>query len=440
MKPVHAKLIDETQSVCPVCLQVVDAQIIHEDGRVYMKKICPDHGPVTSYLWTDVEHYLWMTSFRLPFTQPQIRLPSEKGCPRDCGLCNLHMRHSTLVEIEVTHRCNLRCPVCFMAAGTTREDPSIDELEKMFYAIYEQCGPQVSIQLTGGEPTIRPDLPRIIQLAHRIGFEAVEINTNGVVISEKPGYLESLAEAGISGIYLQFDGLTAEPYHTLRGKDILANKLSTIEICRQAGVQVVLAATLIQGVNHDQIGKMLDFALQNVDVVAGLALQPAFTSGRFEIKQNVGYGMGDVIMQLSEQSKGIIQPKDMWPLGCSHPLCSCGTHLIKEGDVFVPVTRVITPEEYKRKFNTQSPQGSVFADIMANMHVDGRDGLSVIIMNYMDAMTIDLKRLKECSMTVTMKDGRLIPFCAYQLTDLYGHRLHPAWGEPMINEVAHAGR
>jgi len=417
---------------------VIDAQIVEQEGRVYMKTCCPDHGPITSYLWPDVEHYLWMTSFRLPFTQPQINIPSQKGCPRDCGLCSHHLRHSTLVEIEVTHRCNLHCPVCFMAAGTTREDPTMDELEMMFRAIYEQCGPRVSIQLTGGEPTIRTDLPEIIRLGRRIGFNAIEINTNGMLISEDPGYLETLVQAGISGIYLQFDGLTSEPYIKLRGRDILANKLATIEKCRQIGAQVVLAATITPGVNTDQIGKILDFALQNLDIIAGLALQPAFCSGRFEIEHNSGYSMGDVIQQLDEQSGGLIQPNEMWPLGCSHPLCSCGTHLIKEDNTFIPITRVITPEEYKRKFDAHSPQGSVFADIMANMHIDGREGLSVIVMNYMDVMTVDLKRLKECSMTVAMKDGRLIPFCAYQLTDLFGHRLYPAWGEQKNNEVAYA--
>ncbi len=438
MKPVHSKLLDHTQSVCPVCLRVIDAHIVDQDGRVYMRKSCPDHGPTTAYLWPDVDHYLWMTSFRLPFTLPKNHLLSDKGCPRDCGLCAYHLRHSTLVEIEVTHHCNLHCPVCFMAAGTTLVDPSLEELEMMFRAIYEKNGSLVGIQLTGGEPTLRHDLPEIIHIGRKIGFQAIEINTNGIEISKNPHYLKMLVDDGISGIYLQFDGLTPEPYLQLRGADILSNKFQVIEQCRRMGIQVVLAATLVWGVNHDQIGKMLDFALENMDVVVGLALQPAFSSGRFEIEQKKGFGMGDVIFLLSEQSGGLIQPQDLWPLGCSHPLCSCGAQLVKNGHKIEPVTRLITTQEYRERFDAHSPQGAVFADILAAKNMNARNSLSVIVMNYMDAMSLDLKRLKECSMTVTMKDGRLIPFCAYQLTDLYGHRLHPAWGEAITREVAHA--
>ena len=141
-----------------------------------------------------------------------------------------HLRHSTLVEIEVTERCNLRCPVCFMAAeaapaalktpsGIADQDPGIEALEAKYRAILEKSGPQTSIQITGGEPTVRQDLPEIVRLGLNMGLEAIEINTNGVVIANDYAFLEKLVLAGASGIYLQFDGLTSEVYQKIRGQN-----------------------------------------------------------------------------------------------------------------------------------------------------------------------------------------------------------------------------
>jgi uncharacterized radical SAM superfamily Fe-S cluster-containing enzyme len=301
-------------------------------------------------------------------------------------------------------------------------------LEAMFQASGRQAGFQTSIQLTGGEPTVRQDLPEIVRLGRQAGFSAIEVNTNGVVIGRDPAYLHALAEAGITGIYLQFDGLTGRVYEQVRGADLLADKLQAIANCRAEGVQVVLAMTIIWGVNHDQIGQVLEYALQNQDVVAGVALQPAFTSGRFDVPFEKRLTMGDVIFMLSEQSGGLIEPYDLWPLGTSHPLCSSATYIIEDQGEKVPLTRRITPEAYVQQFDPHSPQGSVFPDLAARLFPSVRSGLSVVVMNYMDALSMDLKRLKECSMTVTMEDGQLIPFCAYQASSSYGRRLYPVWG------------
>ncbi|MEL7567226.1 MAG: radical SAM protein [Dehalobacterium sp.] len=420
-------ILNETESVCPVCLKVIKAQVIVKDKGVYLKKECPDHGPATVYLWPDVEHYRWMNDFRMPFKRPKSHVPSEKGCPNDCGLCSSHLRHPTLVEIEVTHICNISCPVCFMAANAVETpvfiDPDMSTIESMYRNILAKTGSQTSIQLTGGEPTTRKNLPEIVRLGRSIGFPAIEVNTNGLVIARDPGYLERLAEAGISGIYLQFDGLNRSVYKKIRGKDLLEVKLKAVENCREAGVQVVLAMTVIEGINQDQMGEVLEYALANRDVIAGIAYQPAFTSGRFDVNVERRLNMGDVIFQLAEQSKGVIEPHDFWPLGCSHPLCSSATYIIRNEGRDMPFTRLITQEEYRDHYDPESPQGSVFADIAARNFPHFEPGLSIVIMNYMDAMTMDLKRLRECSMTVVNQEGCILPFCVYQLTNSAGKRL-----------------
>jgi len=217
---------------------------------------------------------------------------------------------------------------------------------------------------------------------------------------------------------LQFDGMSPEVYGQIRGADLMAEKLLAVECCREAGIQVVLAMTVIKAINEGEIGKVMEFALQNVDVVAGLALQPAFTSGRFDLEMTDRLSMGDVIFLLAEQSRGLIEPYDLWPLGCSHPLCSAGVYLVEsEGKGFVPSTRLIPREEYMSEFDPDSPQGSVFADVLTRRNAYTGKGLSVVIMNYMDAWNVDLERLRECSMTVKTADKRTVPFCAYHLTN-----------------------
>jgi uncharacterized radical SAM superfamily Fe-S cluster-containing enzyme len=454
-------------------MRVLPAQIIaDEHGKVWMIRSCPEHGTIETMIWPDVEHYRWLSSLAFPKVLPRRDAlhTTTLPCPTGCGICQRHQRKPTLVEIEVTQRCNLRCPVCFMSAEASYTDVPLERLSDFFEAIAQTAGTDTGVQITGGEPTVRNDLPQIIRMGRERGFWGVELNTNGVVISRDTAYLERLVEAGLTGVYLQFDGMSSESYRRIRGADLLDVKLRAIEHCREAGVQVVLAMTVVSGINADEMGAVINFALENVDVVAGVALQPAFTSGRFDAQRIVPLTMGDVIFMLEEQTDGLIRAYDIWPLGCSHPLCDTGTFLVPnaafgttpgavlgtvpgtalgtvpgaESDTgsnaamktvpdargYVPVTRDLTRDEYLALYSPDSPQGSVFGDIVAKKRLSPERGLSVIIMNYMDALTMDLERMEECSMYVTMPDGRLIPFCSYQLTDCVGQRVHSPWGMP----------
>ncbi len=419
-------VLSHTESLCPECLRVVAAEVVTEGRAVYQEKRCPEHGPFTTYLWPDVDHYKWLHSFEFPCVRPKQPSAARRGCPLDCGLCTSHRRQPTLVEIELTQRCNLRCPVCFMAAEPAQQaappDPGLEAVEGMFRDILAKTGPETSIQLTGGEPTVRPDLADVVRIGREVGFTAIEVNTNGVVIGGEPAYARELAAAGVSGIYLQFDGLSGPVYRTIRGRDLLPVKLRAIENCRAAGVQVALAMTVIGGVNDDQMGAVLDFALDNRDVVVGIAYQPAFGSGRFEVKPGRRLTMGDIAFMLAAQSHGLLEPYDLWPLACA-PLCDSATYLLETEEGLRPLTRLISRQEYDDYYNPDSPQGSVFWDIAAARFGDCGQGLSIAVLNFMDASSMDLRRLRECSMLVAGPGGRQVPFCAYQLTDLAGNKL-----------------
>ena len=240
-----------------------------------------------------------------------------------------------------------------------------------------------------------------------------------------------LVEAGITGVYLSFDGIDEAPYESICGRAMLEDKLACIENCRRVGIQVVVCMTIVKGVNDDRVGEVIDFAWKNSDVVIGVALQPAFTSGRFEPSDYAPYTAGDTIFSLPEQTGGLIQVADIMPLGCSDPLCDTGTFLMPNPDdpsTYIPATRGLSREEYLELFDPTSPQGSVLPDILYKKGVNLFHGVSVIIMNYMDAMSATVERMRECSMTVAMKDGRVIPFCSYQMTNTAGERIYEMWG------------
>ena len=434
---VERTTIHATTALCPQCLRERPATVYEEaDGAVWMERTCPEHGELATRMWPDADHYRWLRSEAFAKVAPQNTTPVSGPCPFGCGTCGRHERRGTLLEIEVTRNCNLHCPVCFASAVGGEDDPSMEEISTMYDVIANAVGTDGAVQITGGEPTCRKDLPEIIALGRQKGFWGIEVNTNGLVIAARDGYLEELVAAGLTGVYLSFDGLTGDVYEATCGRDILDTKLKVIERCREVGVQVVLSVAVVAGSNDKQLGDLLRFSLDNADVVAGLALQPAFTSGRFEAKRAMPMSAGDVIFQLAEQSDGLIAPYDIWPLGCSNPLCDTGVFLVHgeapEGveahpSGFYPATRAMTVEEYHAGYSPDSPQGSVFLDILAKRGVEVKSGLSIIVMNYMDAVSMDTQRLRECSMMVTVPDGRAIPFCSYHLTDAAGKRVYPPW-------------
>lgn len=433
-----------TLALCPHCLKTLKADIFADDDDVVrMKRTCPEHGEIVTRVWPEKKHFQFITSGAMPKVAPCNPIPAKEPCPYGCGTCARHERRGTLIEIEVTTSCNLKCPVCFMSADTNKHDPSLDEIRDMYQVIKDAIGTNGAVQITGGEPTCRKDLFEIIAMAREMGFWGVELNTNGLVIAARDGYIEDLRAAGITGIFLSFDGLTGDVYKETCGRDILDIKLKCIERCRQAGVQVVLCVTILEGLNVDQLGDILRFSLENSDVIAGLALQPAFSSGRFETGFVENINAGDVLAELAKQSDGLIDLYDIWPLGTSNPLCDTGVFLVKDPETathpsgFYPASTRMTYEEYLAGFNPDSPQGSVFLDILSKKGIYVADGLSIVCMDYMDAWTMDIQRLRECSMTVAMPDGRAIPFCSYHLTNTAGERVYPPWCKEELRHLGH---
>ncbi len=315
----------KTSSVCPVCLNVIDAyKTVGDDGYIYLEKTCPDHGVWKTLIWEgDLESYRAWDRFPAGKNVPKGAVPVKDGCPHDCGLCEAHERDGCCVLLELTKRCNLRCPVCFASAGEQEPgDLSLEEIARQYDLLMQRGGP-FNIQLSGGEPTMRDDLDKIIALGKEKGFTFFQLNTNGVRIAEEEGYAEYLAKSGVSCVFLQLDGLDDAIYRKLRGRDLKDTKLLAIRRCREARLPVVLVPTVAPGVNDHALGDILRFALKHTPYIRGVHIQPVSYFGRCSLPAaQRRLTIPRILKNIEEQTDGLLKASDFGGGGAESAYCS----------------------------------------------------------------------------------------------------------------------
>jgi len=308
------EIIRTTTSICPECMQQIPAEVIVDPNTnwVMMQKTCKDHGEFKDKLSINPEDYKWQQKFTDEIgstmnnsTQPEYVSSgiknTNKGCPYDCGLCTGHKSAPNICLIDITNRCNLTCPICFANASAKGYivEPTFDELVKIMehFRSMEPI-PAVLLQLSGGEPTVRDDLPEIIRKGHELGFTEVMVTTNGVRFGKSPEFFKKCMDAGMDAVYLQFDATDApEIWKKIRGVNLWPLKKRVIENARKIGFYgVMLVPTVAKGVNDNQVGPILDYARDNCDVVSGIIFQPVSLTGRisFEELMDIRYTTSDL--------------------------------------------------------------------------------------------------------------------------------------------------
>lgn len=303
----------QAESLCPHCLRRIPARRIFEQDAVYLEKACPEHGNLEKVLlWNNspIHYDDWTRCSPTPSC-------ASLECPYNCGLCPDHRQETCTAIVEVTDACNLNCAVCFASAGTASPcEPDGIQIARMLESILEQAGP-CPLQISGGEPTLRNDLPEIVALAKSMGFDHVQINTNGVRLAEDEGYGCELVQAGATTIYLQFDGITDSAYRDIRGADLMQHKLKALENCKRCKIGVILVPTLVKHVNDDQIGNIIQFAKQWMPTVKGVHFQPMTYLGRYpESPRNEDrLLLSDVLIAIEEQTHGELKVENLLPSG-----------------------------------------------------------------------------------------------------------------------------
>ena len=265
IKPLEKGLPKMTQSICPECLQVIDARLFEEDGAVYMEKTCAAHGEFRDKIYSDARLYLKMEQWEFGDNRglENPALPDGTVCPDDCGLCSLHTSHTVLSNVDLTNRCNLTCPVCFANANVAGYlyEPSFEQVTAMLEGLRAQRPvPNRVVQFSGGEPTLYPRFMDVLRKATELGFTHIQAATNGICFADLE-FAQAAKEAGLHTLYLQFDGLNDDIYLRTRGQRLMETKLAAIENCRKAGLKIVFVPTIVKGVNDHQLGDMVRFAI-----------------------------------------------------------------------------------------------------------------------------------------------------------------------------------
>lgn len=451
-----------TESLCPVCLERIAAfRVVRGDG-VFLEKRCPTHGAFHTLIWKGQPE---IDAWRRPkiATQPaEIGHGVEKGCPFDCGLCPDHRQRSCTIILEVTHRCDLGCPVCYADATSAGEDPPADVVQG-WYQRALQTGGRCNIQLSGGEPTLRDDLPDLIAMGRRLGFSFIQINTNGLRLALEPGYAEVLKAAGAVSVFLQFDGTDDTIYRALRGRALWFHKQAAVEACARAGLGVVLVPTLLPGWNTHAVGDILVTAIKWTPTVRGVHFQPISYFGRYPGPPSDAHRLTlpELMQTIESATGGMFRVDHFRPPGCEHSLCSFhARYILPEKGRPRPLhtapvtcceqTPIHAEEGAARAIDSVArqwagaPAGTAPRPVEAcsckttisskkNRQLESLDDfletarsrtLAISAMAFQDVWNLDLERVRQCCIHIMAPDDRLIPFCLYNLTAADGRPLY----------------
>ncbi len=430
----------ETTSLCPDCLERVPGQYEARDDGVYLARTCSDHGETTRKVWGSVEHWEWageVAGGPAPDPEPDGEFVVDND-------------HACLAVVEVTEDCNLSCSYCFAGSAPGGAHRPFEEVVELLEVVRKDGGPR-PIQFSGGEPTVRDDLPDLVERATEMGFEHVQVNTNGIRLANEDRYAGRLAAAGVTAIYLQFDGLTPETYQAIREVDLTAEKRAAIEACRAADLSVVLVPTVVPGVNDHEMGDVVRFGLDNLDVVESINFQPVAQFGRFAERRE-RFSLDEAARRLADQLDGL-EARDLMPVPCCSSTCQMATALRPDGSGGVqPLTQFVTDDMFEdlsglvdeadwMELLASTPAGKERAcsapgccggiDVPVDAGELLAEVLPVSFTGFMDADAADAGKLANCCVSVPTESGELVPFCAHNMTTedgRYAIRERNGWG------------
>jgi len=494
--------IRKTTSLCPECIEILPATVFAENGKVFIEKTCPKHGSFKELYWSSYK--LYKKSAKFAAKGRGIENPTVKGkieCPKSCGLCILHNTNSSLTNIVLTNRCDLNCWYCFFYAQKAGYiyEPSRQQIRDMLKHIRdERPVPGNAVQITGGEPALREDLLDIIQDIKAMGFDHVQVNTNGIKLAIDSKFAARLRHAGTNTLYLSFDGVTEKtnPKNHFEIPRALDN-------CREGGLGAVLVPTIINNVNDHEIGDILRFGFENIDTIRGINYQPVSLVGQMPRKEREKHRITipDVIAKIEAQTNAQITSEDFFPVPIAVPVakfiehlrdkpqyelsahhaCGMATYVFKDRNELMPITRFLDVEGFVEFLNEQGqemkngknkylvgakslfkfkslideskvPKGMNFTKILFDVLVKHdykalsafhHKSLFIGMMHFMDLYNYDIQRVQNCAIhyATPSTEHPIVPFCAFNvLPELYRDKIQKEFGMPIKQWEKETGR
>lgn len=432
---------DFTLSLCPICLKRIDAKIIFENENVYMLKTCKTHGKFKVIIADDIDYYKNIRNYNKPSETPyQFNTETHFGCPYDCGLCPDHEQHSCLTVVEITDRCNLSCPTCYAGSSPNYgRHRTLEEVKAMLDTIVANEKEPDVVQISGGEPTIHPEIFEILDYAKNLPIRHLMLNTNGIEIAKSLDFTKKLASyAPDFEVYLQFDSFRDDVLESMRGAHLANVRKQALDHLNELNLSTTLVVTLQKNLNDDEIGKTIDYALKQ-KCVRGVTFQPTQIAGRLENfdASNHRITMTEVRRKILEQSS-VFKSDDLIPVPCNPDALVMG-YALKLGEEVFPLTRYINPADlldnskntivYEQDENLQKQMIELFStgnsvddaqeklhDILCCLPQVEAPGLSynnlfrVVIMQFIDAYNFDVRAVKKSCVHIVDKNNKIIPF------------------------------
>ncbi len=439
--------LGQTTSLCETCHKLVPAKILREDDKIYYQKRCREHGVQKTLVSSDAEYYLLARDYLKPGDWPlKPQTQTDYGCPFDCGLCPDHEQHSCLAIIEINEQCDLTCPVCFAESSPQKSlNRPLSEIEFMLDALVESEGEPDLLQISGGEPTLHPQILEILQAAMARPIRHVMINSNGLRIAQDEAFVAELAKfkPGFE-VYLQFDSLQKEALKDLRGADLRRIRRQALENLERHGISTTLVVTVKKGVNDKEVSDIIQHALQ-WKCVRGVTFQPVQDVGRndgFEAKQNRVL-LSDIRREIIDGDNGF-EAGDIIPLPCNPESNSIGYALRNENKIapitsFIPrdvvvsdVPNAVTFEKYphlrEKMFSffslSTTPQVSgerldallcCLPKVETPADIGYEHLFRVAISEFLDPYNFCIARVKRSCVHFVTPEGKIIPFDTYNL-------------------------
>jgi 7,8-dihydro-6-hydroxymethylpterin dimethyltransferase len=443
------------RGMCRHCRKIVPARVMLRDDGVWQESLCPDCANARARIAADRDWYLGRVLTARPDRAPLrgAHAPRE-GCPRDCGPCTWHATPCQLPVVSITNACNLRCPLCFTYnRGDGVYHMSREEMTALVDWVVASSGPVDLINITGGEPTLHPDLEGILACCRRPEIGRVTMNSNGLRLAEDKALCARLAALGVH-VILSLSAFDARTSVMLHGRDIVAEKLAAIENLAAAGAKLTLLTVMVRGVNEDAAGRILELMRTN-DHILSLTVQTMTYTGQGggEFPGRAHIPVDEAARIVAESSGGDIAFGDFVTRPSAHPLCYLTCYMLKDGRKFVPFARFAPPEriaalmadsyllrlEGDRAFFTDAvneayargdaAQRALFRDLVEKLYpcegapssVFERQKIAeeavrtVYIHTHMDEDTFDCSRAMLCPDLVPVAPGRLVPACTYNL-------------------------
>ncbi|MFM2386955.1 MAG: hypothetical protein RL660_1712 [Bacteroidota bacterium] len=432
---------DYTLSLCPECLKRIDAKIVFEGDKVYMLKRCPEHGRSKVLIADDIAYYENLRNYNKPSETPyKFNTNTHYGCPYDCGLCPDHEQHSCLTIIEITDRCNLTCPTCYAGSSPTYgRHRTLAEVKTMLDLVVENEKEPDVIQISGGEPTLHPDFFEILDYAKTLPIKHIMVNTNGIVIAKDFEFAKRLKSYSPDfEIYLQFDSFKEDALMSLRGANLKSIREKALAHLNKLNLSTTLVVTVQKGLNDNEIGKIVDFGLDQ-QCVRGVTFQPTQIAGRLT---NFNHAtdritLTEVRRKILEQTS-IFNADDLIPVPCNPDALVMG-YVLKLAGNKIPLTRYINPSDlldnskntivYEQDQALHQKMFEIFSTGTSTDKASSKlhsllcclpfvkaptlkyDNLfRIIIMQFIDAHNFDVRAIKKSCVHIVSKDNKIIPF------------------------------